>query len=219
MNLISCQTYEQLSSQAAALLVQKIKKVISAKGKAVIALPGGRSVAGLLQKLSPQDLDWSKVGVFMIDERVVPIDDRESNFKQAQELLLKRVNAKVHPFLMGKGIEQYNQQFRSAGAHFDIIVLGVGNEGHIAALFPHHPALKIRGKKYIQFHNSPKLPKERITASPDIIKDADVVILLFVSAVKKKAYELFSNPKITETECPAKIAHQAKELCVLTEFT
>lgn len=219
MNVITCPTYEQLSSTAAALLVQEIKEIISAQGTAVIAFPGGRSVAGLLQKLSPTDLDWSKVEVFMIDERVVPRDDKESNFKQAQDFFLKRVNAKAHPFQMEKEVEHYNQEFQSAGAHFDIIVLGVGEEGHIAALFPGHPALKITGRKYITFSDSPKPPPERMSASPDIIKDADTVILLVSSVVKKKAYEQFSNPKITETECPAKIVLHAKKLYVLTDFS
>ena len=210
MNLISCPNYEQLSSKAATLLAQEIKKVLFKKKRAVIALPGGRSVAGLLQKLSPDDLDWSTVEIFMIDERVLPIDDKRSNFKQAQDLFLKRVKAKPHPFLMEKGVEHYHREFQRAGGHFDVVVLGVGEDGHVAALFPRHSALKVKGKKYIQFNDSPKAPQERITASPDMIKDAAVVILLFVSAAKKKAYEQFLNQKITETKCPAKIALAAK---------
>ncbi|MDO8656297.1 MAG: 6-phosphogluconolactonase, partial [Nanoarchaeota archaeon] len=181
--------------------------------------PGGRSVADLLQKLSPTDVDWSKVEIFMIDERVVSIDDTESNYKQAHDLFLSRVKAQRHPFLIEKGVEKYNYEFQSAGAHFDLIVLGVGEDGHIAALFPNHPALKIKGKKYIRFDDSPKLPKKRITASLDIIKDADVIFLLFVSAGKKKAYNLFVNKKTNETECPAKIALGAKEVFVFTEFS
>ncbi len=218
MNLLSCQTYDELSSKAAALLIQKINQVISQKGKAVIALPGGRSVAGLLEKLSPQDLDWSKVEIFLIDERVVPLDDKDSNYKQAYNLFLKRVKAQAHPFLIEKGIKHYNAEFQRAGAHFDIIVLGVGEDGHIAALFPRHAALKIKGKKYIRFHDSPKPPLERITATPGVIRDADTIILLFSSAAKKKAYEQYLNPKISVAECPAKIALPMKKTYVLTEI-
>ena len=176
MDILSYRNYDELSSKAAALLVQKINKIITQKGKAVISIPGGRSVAGLLQKLSPQDVDWSKVEIFMIDERVVPIDDKESNFKQVYDLFLKRVNAKSHPFIIEKGVEDYNQQFQRVGAHFDIIVLGVGEDGHIAALFPGHEALKVKGKKYIQCNDSPKPPLQRITASSDVIKNADWLI-------------------------------------------
>jgi len=219
MHLNPCPNYEQLSAEAAALLIQKIKTVISTKGKAIIALPGGRSVAGLLQKLSPQDLDWSTVEIFMIDERVVPIDNKDSNYKQAYDLFLKRVTAKAHPFLIEKGVEEYNQEFQHAGAHFDIMVLGVGEDGHIAALFPGHPASKSKGKRYIQFDDSPKPPQERITASPDIIRDADTIILIFSSKGKKKAYDLFVNQKISETKCPAKIALKAKEVYVFAEFS
>ncbi len=219
MNLISCQTYEQLSLKAATLFVQELKKVISHQGNALIALPGGRSVAGLLQKLSPQDMDWSKVEIFMVDERMVSIDDKDSNYKQAYNLFLKKVNAKAHPFLIKEGVNQYNQEFLRVGAHFDIVVLGVGEDGHIAALFPHHLALKVKGKRYVQFDDSPKPPKERVTASPDIIKDAGFIILLFAGKEKKNAYEQFSNPKISIDQYPVKIALQSKELYVLTEFS
>ncbi len=219
MNFLTCQNYEQLSSKAAALLIQKLKRVISAQGTAVLALPGGRSVAGLLQKLFPQDVDWSKVEIFMIDERVVPIDDKDSNYQQAYDLFLKRIKTNLHPFLREKVVEQYNKEFQRAGGHFDVVVLGVGEEGHVAALFPGHPTLNEKGKKYIQLDDSPKPPKGRITASPDIIKDAGAIILLFAGKEKKKAYAQFSNPKITETECPAKMTLQAKELHVLTEFS
>lgn len=219
MNHLSCQTYDELSSKAVALLIQKIKQGIARKGTCILALPGGRSVAGLLQKLSPQDVDWSKVEIFMIDERVVPIDDKESNYKQAYDLFLHRVKAKGHPFLMEKGLGHYNTEFERTGTHFDILVLGVGEDGHIAALFPGHPVLKVKGRKYIQLNDSPKPPKERITASPDMIRDAGTVILLFSSAGKKKANEQFLNQKISEIECPVKIALAAKEVYVLTEFS
>ncbi|MDO8655673.1 MAG: 6-phosphogluconolactonase, partial [Nanoarchaeota archaeon] len=78
MNLISCQNNDELSSKATALLITKINETIARKGTCVLAIPGGRSVADLLQKLSPTDVDWSKVEIFMIDERVVSIDDTES---------------------------------------------------------------------------------------------------------------------------------------------
>ncbi len=219
MNLLSCQDYDELSAKASTLLVQKIKKIIAQKGKCILAISGGRSVAGLLQKLSSQDLDWSKVEIFMIDERVVPLDNKDSNYQQVQELFLKRVNVKAHPFLIEKGVEEYNQQFQRAGAHFDIIVLGAGEDGHVAALFPGHAVLKIKEKKYLQINDSPKPPKERITASPDIIRDADIIILIFSSAGKKKAYGLFIDQKISQEKCPAKIALGAKELFVFTEFS
>lgn len=219
MNLVACRTYDELSTNAARILQNKVKEIILRKGKVVLALPGGRSVAGILQKLSPKDLDWSKVKIFMIDERVVSIDDPESNFKQAHNLFLKRVNAKSHPFILKKGLDNYNQQFQHAGSHFDIIILGVGEDGHIAALFPGHTALKVKGKKYIQFDDSPKPPLERITASPDIIKDADVVILLFSSAGKKKAYEQFLDKKVSLEDCPAKIVLEARKIYLLMEFS
>lgn len=218
MKVIGGKNYQELSTAAAKLLIQKLKETISQKGKAVLALSGGRSVAGFLKSLNEEDLKWNKVDIFLIDERVVPLDDKESNYKSIKENLLTKMKPKIHPFDLNKGLQEYNQQFQKAGAHFDLVVLGVGEDGHIASLFPHHKALTEKDKRYIEINGAPKLPPKRITASPEMIKDADTVILLFVSEAKKKAYENFRNEKIFPQECPAKIALGTKEVYVLKDF-
>jgi len=94
----------------------------------------------------------------------------------------------------------------------------VGEEGHIAGLFPNHYLLDKKEKLYFFLNDAPKPPSQRITASPKIIKDANAVILLFVSESKKKAYENFMDKKISYKECPAKTALEAKEVYVFTAF-
>ena len=217
MDILSYRNYDELSSKAAALLVQKINKIITQKGKAVISIPGGRSVAGLLQKLSPQDVDWSKVEIFMIDERVVPIDDKESNFKQVYDLFLKRVNAKSHPFIIEKGVEDYNQQFQRVGAHFDIIVLGVGEDGHIASLFPGHSTMRSGELGFGIEPLSPKAPNERLTVLPQSIRQSNTMLLFAVGESKQMAYTLFLTAK-DDKMCPALLVHQVRKGFVFTDL-
>ena len=218
MKIIPCNSYEELSTKGKEILVRKLNEIIQKKGKALIALPGGRSVVGIFKELKKSDLDWSKIHIFMVDERMVSFDDTDSNYKQLHELLLKRINTNSYPFIVEKGIKEYNKQFQQQGAHFDIVVLGVGEDGHIAALFPDHPLLNKKEKTYFSLNNSPKLPSRRITASPAIIKDADMVILLFVSEAKKQAFQKFKVEKVTYKECPAKIALGAKDAYALKDF-
>lgn len=218
METINCKSYEELSVKSAELIFKNIKTVISQKGKAVLALPGGRSIVGVLKELKNKKVDWSKVEIFLTDERVVPIEDKESNYKLIMENLNSKIGPKIHPFDLNKRIKDYNQQFQQAGGHFDLIVLGVGEDGHIASLFPHHPVLEVKEKKYLEINNASKPPLRRITASPEIIKDANVVILLFVSKEKKKAYQNFRNTKIFLKECPAKIALETQEMYAMKDF-
>jgi 6-phosphogluconolactonase len=218
LKLISCKNYEDLSLKASALIFRKLNDVIITKHNAVIAFPGGRSIVGILKELKNTKTDWSKVEIFLTDERMVPIDDKGSNYKLIKDTLLTEIKLKIHHFDLRTGIQDYNTQFQKVGGHFDVIVLGVGEDGHIASLFPNHTALHEKGKKYLSIRDSPKPPPQRITASPEMIQDAGIIFLLFVSESKKKAYDKFMNRKMSYKDCPAKIALEAKEVYVLKDF-
>ena len=220
MEIINCDSYEELSSKAKDLFVDAVKKKI--KEKVIVAIPGGRSVVGMFEKFDINDPDWSKVEIFMIDERMVGIDDKESNFRQAKELFWDRTGAKAHAFDIDKGIGGNNREideFTDNKRVFDIVILAAGEDGHVAGLFPDHDSVLHKGREYFTMDDSPKMPKDRMTASAEIIKGSDVIILLFASKAKKEAYDKFICDDISEDSCPAKICKQAKELYVLTSFT
>jgi 6-phosphogluconolactonase len=214
-------SYKEMSIVGKNIFVDEIKKVIKKK-KAIVAIPGGRSVKGLLSSLQQNDLDWSKVELFFIDERIVPLTDKNSNFKQANDLFMKNIPAlHIHAYEPPKTAEQYTQELQkvSTPTTFDVILVAAGEDGHIASLHPLHHSIKKKGKKYFFMTDSPKQPSKRLSASPDMIKESNTVILLFASPEKKDAFERFMNEKVNEQECPAKIVKKAKEVYVLTSLT
>lgn len=213
MKTISCRNYDELSERAAQLLADTVRRVVQKNRKAVIAIPGGRSIVGMLKKL-PSVPFWQHVHLFMIDERMVDISDPESNYQQAEELLIKRIPVIPHPFLMDKGVAAYSNDLMRQGNHFDAVIVAAGEDGHIAGLFPHHTHLHSPAKSYLELHDSPKPPKDRITASPFLIQDAGSVILLFAGAAKQAAYAQFINPKVSLDACPAKLVQAAKDSTV-----
>ncbi len=214
---IHCKNYGELSRKAAKKIFECIT---AAKQEFVMAIPGGESVKGLLKELAKQKADWKKVHVFMTDERMVPLDDRQSNYYQAKKLWFSKAKG-IHdyPFTDRKGVEEYTKELEVAcGAKLDLVVLGVGEDGHIASLFPRHLALIDMEQGYLTVWDAPKRPTERISLTPKTIGEANCVILLFASTEKKEAYSMLFDDKVNYIGCPAKIALDAKKLFVYTVF-
>ncbi len=210
-----CKDFDELSQKAADFIANEIT---SAKKQYSLALSGGSSITGVLKGLASQKIQWQAVNVFMADERWVPITYAESNYRQAHELLFSKA-AGIHAFAFDskKGVDDYNKKFRAiTKGILDFVVLGVGEDGHIASLFPNNAALKNSENGYIAVHNAPKAPMERITLSHEAISNAQGVILLFASDSKKDAFEKFMDKSVKESDCPAKIALKAKSCTVLT---
>ena len=98
---------EELEKKAADIIADNINDMLTKQDKVVFAVPSGRSVAGIFKNLKEKKIPWKKVHVFMVDERFVPIEDDESNFKLAKDnfidgLLSKGILPKqnVHPFII-----------------------------------------------------------------------------------------------------------------------
>ncbi len=212
-----CRDFASMSEKTVQTIAAEIN---SAKKQFCMALPGGNSVSGVLESLRSQKIMWQAVNVFMADERLVAPADKDSNFRQANELLFSKV-AGVHafPFKMDEGLSAYQSKFLFVTkGNLDLVVLGVGEDGHIASLFPNHAALKNKAEGYIEVKGAPKPPAERISLSPKAIEGAGAVILLFASESKRQAFEKFMDKKVSASQCPAKIALKAKRAFVFTVF-
>ena len=226
MNLISCLNYEELSTKAAALLIQKIKKVIAQKGTCVLAIPGGQSIAGIFTLLkSEKNISWNKVHLFWIDERMVPLTDKDSNYRLAKELFLDELIQKkkisqenIHPFDFKKGIAVYEQELKKYGGVYDICLFGVGEDGHIAALFPHHHSLTDQSPYFLTMKDSPKSPPQRMTTSVSLLRQAETGIVLFCGKVKQQAFEKFKDKSTSIEDCPAKLVCEMKERYVSSDL-
>lgn len=150
-----------LSQSVAELFVLKAKRSIEKQGRFSVALTGGSSPVELYKLLKDQpyveQVDWTKVYVFWGDERWVPLTDEKSNAKMAFEILLDHVPIpKDQIFPMWKAdttpetyAQVYEQLLRTHfGTHpqFDLILLGMGEDGHTASLFPNTAVLQEKSK-------------------------------------------------------------------------
>ena len=193
------------------IIIKNVSDFIKNKDRVVIALPGGRSIVHFLKKLKEEKIEWSKVHFFMADERLVPLNDKESNFKLLSEIFFSDLISSgklspfnLHPYRIEKGIKAYEADLKSLGGKFNLVVLGVGEDGHVAGLFPDY-TVKDNSECFIEFHDSPKPPKDRMSSSRKLLVKSDLAVLLFLGEAKRAAYENYLDEKISWKTCPAKI--------------
>lgn len=231
ITLVKDKDTKKLEKAAAHIIAQSIVKVIAQEEKAVLAIPGGRSVAGIFSELKDEkDIDWKKVHIFMVDERLVPINDENSNFKLANDTFIKDLIKKeilpegnVHPFKVDKkkkdyGVKDYEMELRGIHNHYDIILLSSGEDGHVGCLYPNHHSIRDNSEDFIFMEDSPKPPKNRMGISKKMLSKSRVSILLFFGEAKRHAFNKFMDPKADYQHCPCVLAKKINHSYVLTDL-
>ncbi|WP_225800727.1 6-phosphogluconolactonase [Streptomyces sp. NK15101] len=202
---------ELMAEAAAARLITKIVDAQAARGSASIVLTGGRNGNGVLAALGSAPardaVDWSRLDLWWGDERYLPEDDPERNVTQARAALLDRVPldpARVHAMPASDGpyggdvdaaAAAYAEELAAAagpGDHggvptFDVLMLGVGPDTHVASLFPELPAVRETERTVVGVHGAPKPPPVRISLTLPAIRAAHEVWLLAAGEDKAKA--------------------------------
>ncbi|MER7079815.1 6-phosphogluconolactonase [Saccharopolyspora kobensis] len=199
---------ELLAAAAAARLITALVDAQAEHGVASVVLTGGRTGIGVLEQVrrSParDAVDWSNVDVYWGDERFLPDGDPERNETQAREALLDHVPVdpeRVHPMAPSDG--RFGADAEAAAAHyaevlatkaspatdiavprFDVLLLGVGEEGHTASLFPDTPYVKEVERTVVGVHDCPKPPPTRISLTLPAIRAASEVWLMTTGAAK-----------------------------------
>lgn len=176
---------EDVARAAAAEVAEALRD-----GARSLVLAGGTTPKRCYELLSELEIEWGRVAVLFGDERCVPANDAESNFWMAKQSLLDRVSpATVHriPAELGPelGAELYAEVV-AAAAPLDLVILGVGEDGHTASLFPGHPELQAHGLT-VGVRNSPKPPPERVSLTLSALCDARRVLMLATGAGKADA--------------------------------
>lgn len=222
--IIKASRYE-LESKAAKIISDSIFKLLETKDQVVLAIPGGRSVCAVFESLKKEDLPWDKVHVFMVDERMVPLDDSQSNFKLVSDCFLSELSKQnklpkenVHPFRVEQGIAAYEKELKSLGGAYDIVLLSAGEDGHMGGLFPNHDSLKDDAEYFVEFHNSPKPPPGRMSMSRKLLLKTQIAVLLFFGEGKREAFKKFSDQTVDYAACPVKLVSSIKESFVLTDL-
>lgn len=214
-----------LSQQAAQFIVRLANESIVTRGRFSIALSGGSTpkvLYGLLGSEPYRDqIDWSKVDIFWSDERCVPPDSADSNYRMAREVLLSRVPLspqQVHRMPADQpdrdaAAQAYTHEMRQSFGtgdipHFDLIQLGMGPEGHTASLFPHQSSLHEQ-QRLVMYVNVPKPPPPRLTFTPPILNAARHVLFLVTGAEKADAVQAVLEGDYNPEEYPAQIVRPA----------
>jgi len=205
---------DKLEKLASDFIADKIDEVIRRKELVVLGAVGGTSVKGIYAELSKEKIEWNKIHVFMLDERFVPLNSEDSNFKIVKENLKK---GNLHPFDYNKSLFAYQKEFDNYG-NFDIVLLSAGEDGHVASLYPNHASVRNNLEGFISVENSPKPPARRISSSRKLIENAGYGVLLFFGEGKKEAYKKFNDDEVSVVECPSKIIKEIKDSLVLVGF-
>ncbi len=192
---------ELLYKEAADQFVDFAKEAIQDKGIFVVAVSGGSSPKAIFKLLATQNyaeqIDWKNIYFFWVDERWVPLDDEKSNAKMTFETLLNKVPVhKDHIFPMFKeGIlpedyaVEYENEIRNVlgdEGRFDFILLGMGDDGHTASLFPGEEILH-ENKKWVDAYYLAPQNMYRITLTAPIINRAEHILVITFGASKKHA--------------------------------
>ena len=163
----------------------------ASEGPFDLVLSGGSTPKKLHAKLVGMDLDWSRVRIWFGDDRYVPLDHPESNFRMAQETLLSHVSPlSVHPMFKGNGQEADARAYEAelgalGGKPFDVLLLGMGPDAHTASLFPGEPSVRVVDRDVIPSVGHAGV-RERITMTfPRLHRAAQT--LLLVAGPDKKA--------------------------------
>jgi 6-phosphogluconolactonase len=200
LNLLVHETPEELAEAAARAFVARAEGAISGRGRFAVALAGGSTPEATYRVLSrdyADKLDWGRVHVFFGDERAVPPEHEDSNYRMARETLLSRVPVgSVHrmrgELSPGEAAAAYEEELREFfGTNgipaFDLILLGVGGDGHTASLFPETSALDVTDRWAVA-NPVPKLETTRLTLTVPVINAARAVT--FLVAGEGKAWAL-----------------------------
>jgi len=180
---------ESVARAAARIVVDTIRGAERTR----LALAGGSTPRRCHELLATMpDLPWERVAIFFGDERCVPPDSPDSNYRMAADTLLDRVRAgSVHRIAGELGAEVAAAAYEPlvAVAPLDLILLGIGPDGHTASLFPGSAALGAAG--YVTaVHGAPKPPPDRVSLTLRALREARRVVFLVAGADKKDAVRL-----------------------------
>jgi 6-phosphogluconolactonase len=220
---------QSLAQSTAAMLAARLIERQQASGLARIVLTGGTIGTAVLAELgaspSRDAVDWSAVELWWGDERFLPTGDPDRNDTGAQAALLDAVGldpARVHripgPDLATnaeQAAEQYAALLRAQTRpddhgdvpRFDVVLLGIGPDAHVASLFPEHPALHVTEQMTAAVHGSPKPPATRVTLTLPALNAATDVWILASGEEKASAVRLALDPTAGFLQVPASGVH------------
>jgi 6-phosphogluconolactonase len=182
---------EAVAEQTAQRILAAAAVAIADRGLFRVVLAGGRTPEAAYRRLVGADADWSRWHIYLGDERCLPVDHAERNSRMARLAWLDHVavsEANVHAIPAEMGAQAAAQAYRPKvrdALPFDMVLLGMGEDGHTASLFPghEHPAEEL----VHAVHDAPKPPPDRVSLSRRALSDARQVLILVTGSGKRDA--------------------------------
>ncbi len=180
---------QELAREAAVRIVGALAS--RGETRLTLGLAGGETPRATYAELARATFDWRRVDLWLSDERWVPPQDDRSNGAMVESLLASRVDAPLHrpDFDAGRGphwsAAAYEETLRRvfAGRRPDVVVLGMGADGHTASLFPGTPALEVRDRWYVA-NQIPETGEWRLTATFPLLLAAERIFVLVTGVAK-----------------------------------
>ena len=200
---------------------------IAARGVCTLAIPGGSVANAVLPWLAGANWPWSQVHVFWCDERAVPATDNDSNAGRAMMLVADSplaLHAHLHPMRgdandLAAAAEHYEHELNTVCGHppvLDVLLLGVGEDGHIASMFPGHASLNELHRAVVVVRNAPKTPAVRLSLTMPVLLRAREIIVVALGVSKANAlHSALEN--VHDTSPLSRIIREANRVCVLLD--
>jgi 6-phosphogluconolactonase len=207
---------EELAEAAARAFVEEAARAVDERGRFAVALAGGSTPKATYEVLARDhagDVDWPSVHVFFGDERTVPPDHEDSNYRMARESLLDfvpvgsvhRMRGELAPDEAAAAYEEELEEFFGGTPPvLDLVMLGIGPDGHTASLFPETPALEVTDRLVVA-NPVPKLDTTRLTLTAPVLSAARAVNFLVAGEDKAEALREILEGEADPRAYPAKL--------------
>ncbi|MFN0062180.1 MAG: 6-phosphogluconolactonase [Myxococcaceae bacterium] len=202
-----------LAQAAAETVAGWLRSALSEQPRASLALSGGRTPLLAYQALALSTLDWAHIDFFFVDERCVPPEHPDSNFRLVREALFDRIVARdTQVFRMQGEMPDRDAAARAYEARLpdrlDVAVLGLGEDGHTASLFPGSSALAEDTRRVVAVVG-PKPPPHRLTLTPVALRAVRHTLVLASGNEKADAVRRALEDEGTIEETPGRLAREA----------
>ncbi len=220
-----CKNYEILSQEVARNILLLSERAITAQGRFTIALSGGITSSGVYRAMSSPDyrdqFQWSKIHFFWGDERWVAPDHPRSNYHAAVDSLLSRIDIpfeNIHPIrtkeasaeiaasLYTKELHDFFKTQPDDFPQFDLMLLGLGQDGHTASLFPGSAALQEK-KRWVMTVSHHDVSEVRITMTLPVINHSEHIYFVVSGVEKSRSLQTIFELSTPDNSLPAQRVH------------
>lgn len=187
---------EEVAAYAADTIAQRINEARAYNRRLHVALAGGTTPQRAYELLAELDGSWKHVHLWLGDERCVPADHPDSNARMVRESLLAVdrdeppvLHVVASPEVAEDAAWLYGLELREQVPNvvFDVVLLGMGPDGHFCSLFAGHPVLDVVQAPVAAVHDAPKPPPDRVTLTLPVVRDARFTMLLASGAQKRES--------------------------------